>query len=113
MKYKYIFNVEGNAQAYRFSNEFRKGGVVIAIQEKDPFRMWFEPMLIKDYHYVVVDAKNMLADVPKKIEYLREHDKDAENIAMNGVHFALSYINRDMIIDYWYSFMCMLSSKQR
>jgi hypothetical protein len=57
-KYKYIFNVEGNAQAYRYSTEFKKKSVVLNI--KSDYYMWFEPLLVNKKHFIEID--NQLND---------------------------------------------------
>jgi Fe-S cluster assembly iron-binding protein IscA len=100
-EYKYIFNIEGNAQSYRYPTEFKKHSVVLNVESQ--FYMWFEPLLKNNKHYIKIDSdyNNVLSTV----KYLKENDKKAEQIAENGYRFAKKYINKKMIGTYWFYFM--------
>jgi hypothetical protein len=106
-KYKYIFNIMGNGQAYRFSTEFFKGAVILNVANSETPQMWFEPLLENGVNYVSVrDVKNLEAQediLYKAVTWLNENDEDAEEIAENGRQFAKQYINRETIADYWCS----------
>jgi hypothetical protein len=59
MKYKYIFNIPGNSQAYRFPTEFYKGAVIINVENRNTPKMWFEPLLEDGVNYVkLYDVKD-------------------------------------------------------
>ena len=106
LKYKYIFNIEGNAQAYRYPNEFKKGSVILNV--KSDFKMWFEPLLINNKHYIEInsDYKN-LYDI---ISNLKENDTRAEQIANNGLKFSKKYITRNKIMLYWFYYMININN---
>ena len=90
LKYKYIFNVQGNAQAYRYPNEFKKRSLILNV--KSEFYMWFEPLLIENKHMITIksDYSNLL----EKLQYLNTHDTKAKKIARNGYKFSIRYINK-------------------
>lgn len=100
-KYKYNFNIEGNAQAYRYSTEFKKKVVILNV--KSDFYMWFEPLLENNRHYI--EIKSDLSNVESEIKNLINDDKQAEQIAMNGYKFSKKYIRKRMISTYWLYFM--------
>jgi hypothetical protein len=99
MKYKYIINVEGNAQAYRYSTEFSKKSVIINI--KSDFYMWFEPLIKNNKHFIETNISN----IKNIVNNLKNNDNKAEKIARNGYRFYKKYINKKMISYYWFYFM--------
>lgn len=108
-KYKYIFNIEGNAQAYRYPTEFKKKSVILNI--KSEFYMWFEPLLRNNRHYIEIDEN--FNNLFIKLNYLITNDDKANKIARNGYRFYKKYINKRIIATYWLLFMYninMLSS---
>jgi hypothetical protein len=101
MNYKYIFNIEGNAQAYRYPSEFQKGSVILSV--KSDYKMWFEPLIKNNKHYIEIDPD--YKNLENKMKWLIEHDKEAKDIAQHGKEFYNNSLNKDSIIDYWFSFM--------
>ena len=101
LKYKYIFNIEGNAQAYRLPNELKKRSVILNIESK--FFMWFEPLLKNNIH--MVNILSDFSDLKEKILYLKNNDNKAKKIADNGFKFSNDYLNKISIGYYWYYFM--------
>jgi hypothetical protein len=100
-KYKYIFNIEGNAQAYRYGTEFRKKSVILNVESE--FKMWFEPLLKENRHFILI--KNDYSDLYDKLLYLNKHDDISEKIALNGYKFSKKYISKKRIAIYWYYYM--------
>lgn len=101
LKYKYIFNIEGNAQAYRYPNEFKKKSVIINVKSK--YFMWFEPLLENNKNIITVE--NDYSDLYDKLIYLKNNDDVAEKIATNGYEFSKKFINHDSISTYWFYYM--------
>ena len=101
LKYKYVFNIEGNAQAYRFGNEFKKGAVILNV--KSEFHCWFEPLLKEKKHLVTISSD--YSDLESVLNYLKENDKEAKLIASNGLKFARKYIDKKMISLFWFHYM--------
>jgi hypothetical protein len=101
MKFKYIFNIEGFTQAYRFGNEFKKNSVILNVVSD--YHMWFEPLLKNNKHLINVNPNfNNLYDI---IIELKNNDKKAEQIANNGLLFSNKYINQDSLCTYWFFYM--------
>ena len=101
-KYKYIFNIEGNAQAYRYSTEFKKKSVILNV--KSDYYMWYDKLLVKDKHYIEIDDKFT------NIESIIENINNGEEIVKNGYRFYKKYINKKMIANYWFYYMFNLNS---
>lgn len=108
-KYKYIFNIPGNGQAYRFPTEFYKGAVILNVSNIETPQMWFEPLLKDGINYIrIYDVKvieNQETKLFETIKWLNSNDDKAYEIAMNGIKFAETYINKKTIAEYW----CLLS----
>jgi hypothetical protein len=100
-KYKYIFNIEGNAQAYRYPSEFKKQSVILNV--KSDFKMWFEPLLENKKNFIEID--NNYNNLYETLMWLKENDKEAEQIAKNGYNFYKENLSQSSIIDYWYFYM--------
>lgn len=104
MKYKYVFNIEGNSQAYRFSSQFYKG---LVINVKSKYHMWFEKLLKLNVHYVEVE--NDYSDLYEKLIYLKNNDKNAEEIYKNGIEFADIYTSKETLAEYIFHYMYYLN----
>jgi len=100
-KYKYIFNIQGNAQAYRYPSEFKKQSVVLNV--KSEFKMWFEPLLENKKNFIEIDSN--YDNLYETLSWLKKNDKEAEQIAKNGYTFYKENLDQSSIIDYWYMYM--------
>jgi hypothetical protein len=101
LEYKYIFNIQGNAQAYRFSTEFRKYAVILNVESE--FKMWFEPLLKDNKNIIII--KSDFSNLLEKLQYLKKYDEKAKKIADRGYKFSEKYINQDIISTYWFYYM--------
>jgi hypothetical protein len=101
LSYKYIFNIEGNSQAYRYSNEFKKNSVIINVKSK--FNMWFEPLLKHKKNFIEIESD--FSNLYDTLKWLQNNDDSAKNIADAGVRFSNKYINHDSIATYWFFYM--------
>ncbi len=99
--YKYIFNIEGNSQAYRFSTEFKKQSIILNV--KSDFYMWYFDLIKKNKHYVEIDFD--YDNLQPTLDYLIKNDSYAKKIAHNGYKFYKKYINKKMIAYYWFYYM--------
>jgi hypothetical protein len=109
LKYKYIFNVQGNAQAYRYATEFRKQAVILNVESE--YHMWFEPLLKENKHIITIKAD--YSNLEEKLKYLRKYDKKAKKIAKKGYTFSKKYINKDMIATYWFYYMLNINKNTK
>lgn len=101
LKYRYIFNIEGNAQAYRYPNEFKKGSLILNVESD--YHMWFEQLLINNKH--IINIKKDYSNLYEQLIYLNNNEKIAYKIAKNGTKFSKRYINKKMIATYWFYYM--------
>lgn len=108
--YKYLLNIEGNAQAYRLASLFYPKSVVICIDSI--FKMWYEPLLKHKVNSIIINKDFVEKDITKTIESLIKHDDLAEIIASNGRKFFDKYINEDTICLYWYKLLCEFNKRQ-
>ena len=81
-QYKYILIVDGNCIASNHQWVFGSGSVPIMITHPEN-RYWFQKYLKPMVNYVPV--KYDLSDLKEKIDWLREHDAEAKNIAENAM----------------------------
>lgn len=100
--YKYILNIEGNAQSYRFPSEFKKKSLVINL--KSDFFMWFEKLLINHKHYIQLDNINDINDI------INITDCKAQKIAENGYKFSKIYGSKKYILNYWFFLLIKLNN---
>ena len=96
LKYKFIFNLEGNSAAYRFGSLFKFGFCVLNVVSQ--YKVWFEPFLEDRVHCIFV--KNDLSDLEEIMEWCLNHDKECEKIAENGRKFYDKYFNKEFVYDY-------------
>lgn len=101
LEYKYTFNIEGNAQAYRYPNEFKKNTVILNVKSK--YHMWFEQLLVPDRDYIEIDPS--YENLFQIIKNLKSNDEMAKQIALNGYNFANKYINKKVIAVYWFFYL--------
>ena len=107
LRYKYIFNIQGNAQAYRYPNEFKKGSLILNVESE--YHMWFESILIDNKH--IINIKSDYSNLYEKLIYLKTNDIIAKKIAENGYKFSKRYINKKMIATYWLYYMYNINKK--
>ena len=105
LTYKYIFNIEGNAQAYRYPNEFKKKSLILSV--KSEYKMWFEPLLKNNKH--MIEIENDYSNLQDVITYLKNNDSECEKIALNGFKFSKRYINKKIISLYWFYYMYFIN----
>jgi hypothetical protein len=92
--YKYIVCIEGNISAFRGAFLFSLNSVVLWVKPMKYF-LWFEPYL-KDKHncvFIEHDLSNLLSTV----EWLRENDDKAHEIANNGYQFYSEFLTEKAV----------------
>jgi hypothetical protein len=82
---KYILIVDGNCIASAHQWVFGSGSVPIMITHPDN-NYWFKDYLKPMVHYVPIAYD--LSDLQEKIQWLADHDEEAEQIAKNAMLFA-------------------------
>ena len=95
--YKYLFNLRGVAASFRYKHLFLCKSVVLNVESD--WIEFFYPQLKPWFHFVPI-AKDF-SDAQQKIEFLKDNDRIAENIAKNGFEFIWNQLTPDSVQCYW------------
>lgn len=82
-KYKYQINIDGTVAAYRFPY-LLAGDSVVFKQESDYYEHFYK-LLTPMVHYI--PFKKDLSDLIEKLNWAKQHDEEARNIAKNARSF--------------------------
>lgn len=86
---KYALDIDGFTNAWsNLMQRLRLGCCVLKVESQHGFRQWYYDKLVPFETYVPVRAD--LSDLAEKIEWVRTHDREAQEIAANGQAFALA-----------------------
>lgn len=96
-KYKYLFNFRGVAASFRFKHLFLCGSLVFHVG--DEWQEFFYPELKPWVHYVPV--KQDLSDLRELLQFVKENDAIAKEIAKRGMDFILDHLKMQDISCYW------------
>ncbi|XP_044044177.1 protein O-glucosyltransferase 1 [Siniperca chuatsi] len=96
-KYKYLFNFRGVAASFRFKHLFLCGSLVFHVG--DEWQEFFYPELKPWVHYIPV--KQDLSDVRALLQFVKENDAIAQEIATRGKEFILDHLRMQDISCYW------------
>ena len=98
-KYKYLVYVEGHCAANRYSYMMRLGSVILKVESQcEAHAMWYYPLLRPFVDHVPVKAD--LSDLAEQIQWLRDNDGEAQEIAANANRLYERYLSRDGVLDY-------------
>eukprot|EP01051_Picozoa_sp_SAG22_P019820 SAG22_NODE_3782_length_1532_cov_1.450105_1_plen_178_part_00 len=99
-KYKYLFNFRGVAASFRYKHLFACGSLVFHVGTRgDDFVEFYYDGLQPWVHYIPV--REDMADVEELIEFARENDDVARQIAENGARFVRANLRYADVKDYW------------
>ncbi|XP_032412569.1 protein O-glucosyltransferase 1 isoform X1 [Xiphophorus hellerii] len=96
-KYKYLFNFRGVAASFRLKHLFLCGSLVFHVG--DDWQEFFYPQLKPWVHFVPV--KQNLSDVRELLQFVKENDSVAQDIASRGQEFILNHLQMGEITCYW------------
>uniref|UniRef100_W5MHY0 Protein O-glucosyltransferase 1 n=1 Tax=Lepisosteus oculatus TaxID=7918 RepID=W5MHY0_LEPOC len=96
-KYKYLFNFRGVAASFRFKHLFLCGSLVFHVGEE--WLEFFYPQLKPWVHYIPV--KQDLSDVRELLQFVKENDDIAQEIAKRGQLFVLDNLRMEDVTCYW------------
>ncbi|XP_067439293.1 protein O-glucosyltransferase 1 [Thunnus thynnus] len=96
-KYKYLFNFRGVAASFRFKHLFLCGSLVFHVG--DEWQEFFYPQLKPWVHYIPV--KQDLSDLRELLQFVKENDAIAQEIARRGQEFILEHLQMQDISCYW------------
>jgi hypothetical protein len=103
--YKYLIDIEGHVAAYRLGALLGLGSVVLSVESE--FSLWFSKYLRDGVHFVAV--KSDLSDLQEKLNWLKEHDSEAQKIAENGRAFFQKYLCKEGILNFLSSLLNEIS----
>ncbi|KAK2856774.1 hypothetical protein Q5P01_005509 [Channa striata] len=96
-KYKYLFNFRGVAASFRFKHLFLCGSLVFHVG--DEWQEFFYPQLKPWVHYIPVQQD--LSDVRELLQFVKENDAIAQEIATRGKEFILEHLRMEDVSCYW------------
>ncbi len=97
--YRYQIDIDGVTAAFTALPWKMLTGSLVFKQKSDHI-MWFHHALVPGKHYVEVDSN--LHNVIEMLNWAREHDQQAQEIAANGREFVSQYLDPDTILEYCY-----------
>ncbi|KAL3045793.1 protein O-glucosyltransferase 1 [Trematomus bernacchii] len=105
-KYKYLFNFRGVAASFRFKHLFLCGALVFHVG--DEWQEFFYPQLRPWVHYIPVQQD--LSDVRELLQFVKENDDIAQEIASRGKEFILEHLRMKDVSCYWETLLTDFSS---
>ena len=99
LTYKYLVDVDGNSCSFErcfwllLSNS-------LVIKQQSPNIQWYYGALEPYKHYLPI--KQDLTDLKEKIEWARQHDDEAQKIAMQASQFVEENLSNEDILVYFY-----------
>lgn len=84
LKYKYLISIDGNTCAWRRIPWIMLSNSLLVKQETSKIE-WFYPAIKPYIHYVPVDEE--LMDIFPRIQWMKDHDKEAKQISENATKF--------------------------
>ncbi|KAM6945547.1 protein O-glucosyltransferase 1 [Aplochiton taeniatus] len=96
-QFKYLFNFRGVAASFRFKHLFLCGSLVFHVGEE--WQEFFYPQLRPWLHYIPV--KQDLSDLRELLQFVKENDAIAQEIAMRGQRFILDHLRMEDVSCYW------------
>ncbi|KAL0267206.1 UNVERIFIED_CONTAM: hypothetical protein PYX00_009548 [Menopon gallinae] len=98
-QYKYLFNFRGVAASFRFKHLFLCGSLVIHVG--DEWIEFFYPAMKPWVHYIPLPEKFTEHDVTTLIDFLRDNDALAREIAERGQKFVSEHLRMKEVKCYW------------
>ncbi|XP_075932270.1 protein O-glucosyltransferase 3 [Anarhichas minor] len=107
-KYKYQVNVDGTVAAYRFP--YLMLGNSLVLKQDSQYYEYFYGHLTAGTHYVSVQRN--LSDLLDKIQWAKENDAEAQEIARAGQAVVRELLQPGRLYCYYYTVMHMYSERQ-
>ncbi|XP_069003279.1 protein O-glucosyltransferase 1 isoform X2 [Embiotoca jacksoni] len=96
-RYKYLFNFRGVAASFRLKHLFLCGSLVFHVG--DEWQEFFYPQLRPWVHFIPV--RQDLSDVRELLQFVKENDAVAEEMATRGKEFILDHLRMQDVTCYW------------
>lgn len=101
--YKYLFNFRGVAASFRFKHVLLCKSLVFHVG--DEWLEFFYPSLKPWVHYIPVDPKSTMKTLKELIEFVREHDELAKEIAENGFNMIWNHLRMKDVNCFWHKLL--------
>jgi protein glucosyltransferase len=98
-KFKYLFNYRGVAASFRFKHLFLCKSLVFHVGSE--YEEFFYSSLKPWVHYIPVKSDSSEEDLRKLIEFFKNHDKYAEEIADRGYRHIWDHLRMKDVQCYW------------
>ncbi|XP_017849594.1 O-glucosyltransferase rumi [Drosophila busckii] len=98
-QYKYLFNFRGVAASFRLKHLFLCKSLVFHVG--DEWQEFFYPQLKPWVHYVPLQSYPSEQQYEELIEFFKNHDELAQQIATNGYDFIWQHLRMEDISCYW------------
>lgn len=98
-EYQFLFNFRGVAASFRLKHLFLCGSLVFHVGNE--WLEFFYRRLKPWVHYVPVEKNAKKEDIKELIEFFREHDDVAQEIASRGREFILKHLKLSHVKCYW------------
>jgi hypothetical protein len=110
LQFKYQLLVDGVTCTYPGTHWRLLSGCTSMKQESDDI-LWFFSELVPWHHYIPL--KHDLSDALEKVHWAQEHDREAEQIALQAREFALTHLMPEHILLYCYKALVKYASLQQ
>ena len=97
-RYKYIIHINGYVSAYRLSYELNMGSVLLIVEGRDDYKLWFSNQLMPYVHFIPV--KSDLSNLVQQIEWCRQNDVKMKEIIVNCKKFYKETLSKNGIYKY-------------
>uniref|UniRef100_A0A1B6DS49 Glycosyl transferase CAP10 domain-containing protein n=2 Tax=Clastoptera arizonana TaxID=38151 RepID=A0A1B6DS49_9HEMI len=98
-RYKYLFNFRGVAASFRLKHLFLCGSLVFHVG--DEWKEFFYSSLKPWIHFIPVESTASKEDIRNLLEFIKEHDDLAKEIAERGREFIWDHLRMKDITCYW------------
>ncbi len=101
VQYKYLIAADGNSFPGSLKWQLFSGSVVL--RNESPWVQWYENALIPNEHYI--PYRSDCSDLIEKIEWLKENDDRAQQMAIKAKEFARKNLNSKSVELYVYKLL--------
>lgn len=98
INYRYLMAVDGVSNPSAFAWELVSGSTVL--KQESEYIQWFYPALTPWVHYI--PFREDCSDLEEIVQWLRTHQDEAKQIALNARDFALNNLENEDAMLYWY-----------
>ncbi len=109
LQYKYLLDIDGNANTYSRCFWILLSNSVLFKMDSD-YIQWYYSLLQEGYNYIRLLPD--LSDLEWKLQLIRQNDRMAEQIAINGSYMAEEDLSHEAVLAYFFCFLKTLAARQ-